>query len=301
MKNDQGKPPWVIEDLLMEQSATLVSAHPHSLKSLSFLYACLEAVITGKVWNNFAAPNIKGTLFVETEDPAWLVEARVRGFAKGLGLESDAPVPGFHYVCVGPFDLVREEGRIEGLVQQHGLSFIVISTLQNLLGGKNWVNQEDMQPIMAMIVRLSRKCPVVLLTHSPWDKKKRRAAGTVTQTANFLTTAHFEKTVNSQTGETFAHVSVDSKAGAFETDFSLKLVTDGQPRDPDSVRRVVFVGKGWAKGLKKDAVVAAIESDPEAPNKEIADRAGVSVRYVERIRKKLKESSVEPATVPSAE
>jgi len=114
MKNDQGKPPWVVEDLLMEQTATLVSAHPHSLKSLSFLYACLEAVITGKVWNNFAAPDIKGTLSVETEDPTWLVEARVRGFAKGLGLGGDAPVPGFHYVCVGPFDLVKEQSRIEG-------------------------------------------------------------------------------------------------------------------------------------------------------------------------------------------
>jgi len=118
-------------------------------------------------------------------------------------------------------------------------------------------------------------------------QEKRRAAGTVTQTANFLTTAHFEKTVNQKTGETFAHVSVDSKAGALETDFSLKLVTDGQPRKPDSVRQVVFAGKGWARGLKKDAVLAAIESDPEAPNKDIADRAGVSVRYVQSIKRQL--------------
>src|SRR5579864_2041046 len=31
MKGSQGKPPWVIEDLLLAQSATLVSAQPHAM------------------------------------------------------------------------------------------------------------------------------------------------------------------------------------------------------------------------------------------------------------------------------
>ncbi len=41
--------PWVIEGLLLEQSATLVSAHPHAMKSLSWLQACLEAIATKRV------------------------------------------------------------------------------------------------------------------------------------------------------------------------------------------------------------------------------------------------------------
>src|SRR5205809_1905524 len=36
------QPPWIIEDILLEQSATLVSAQPKAMKSLSLLYACLE-------------------------------------------------------------------------------------------------------------------------------------------------------------------------------------------------------------------------------------------------------------------
>jgi hypothetical protein len=281
------EPPWVIEDLLMEQSATLVSAHPHSLKSLSLLYACLEAVVKKQVWEYFAAPNVTATLFIETEDPPWLVEARIRGFAKGLGLGNEDTVPGFHYACVGPFDLVKEEDRIHGLVKEHSLSLIVISTLQSLLEGKNWISQEDMQSIMAMIVRLSRRCPTVVLTHSPWDKRQRRAAGTVTQAANFLTTMHLQKTVIPKSGETFAHIVLDSKAGAFETNFSLKLVTENGGRDPGSVRRVVFAGKGWATGLKRDAIEAALEDDPDASAKDIAEQVGVSQRYVEKIKKKL--------------
>ena len=176
MEASSQKPPWVIEDLLMEQSATLVAAQPHSLKSLS-LDACVEAVAKKKVWNQFAAPNVKATLFIETEDPPWLVELRIRGFAKGLGLTDEDTLPGFHYACVGPFDLVSEEDRIRRLVERHGLNFIVISTLQNLLAGKNWISQEDMQPIMAMIVRLSRRRPVILLTTRHGTRRKDAPQG----------------------------------------------------------------------------------------------------------------------------
>ena len=51
----------------------------------------MEAPALHTVWGHFKAPNVTSTLFVETEDPAWLVEARVRGLAKGLGLSSDTP------------------------------------------------------------------------------------------------------------------------------------------------------------------------------------------------------------------
>lgn len=288
MKGASETPPWVIEGLLLEQSATLVSAHPHSMKSLSWLQACLEAVFHGKVWGHFAAPKVKSALFIETEDSTWLVEARIRGLAKGLKIDERDPVPGFHYLCIGPFDLEEEESRLHDLVKEHGLNLIVLSTLQNLLEGKNWSSQQDMAPIMAMMIRLARVSPVVVLTHSPQDKKQKRAAGTITQAANFLTTVHFEKRFDSASGETFVHARVDSKAGAGRSDFTLGLETAGSDSDPGSVRRVIYTGSGLKKGLKKQEVLAALEANPEASTQEIADLVEASPRYVQQLKREMK-------------
>jgi hypothetical protein len=287
-RNAQQEPPWVIKDLLMAESATLVSAHPHSMKSLSMLYLCLEAVVRKQVFNKFAAPRVNNALFIETEDPAWLVEARIRGFARGLEIPETDPVPGFHYCCVGPFDLVGEEGRINRMVEEHSLNLIVISTLQNILDGRNWQQQGEMQPVMAMAVRLARKCPLILLTHSPWDKRQRRAAGTITQAANFLTAIHLEK--KESKGRTLAHVMVDSKAGATETNFSLELLTAGDKGDAESVRSVTYAGAGTAGATKAPEVVAALNENPDASTAEIAQMVGATQRYVQKIKKELQSS-----------
>jgi hypothetical protein len=292
MKSAQEKPPWVIEDLLLAESATLVSAQPHAMKSLSLLSACLEAVTKKRVWGHFAAPNVDSVLFLETEDPAWMVESRIRGLAKGLGIKEADPVTGFHYACVGPFDFLGKENRIEELVHKHKPNFIVLSTLQNLLHGRAYNRQEDMQPVMADMIKLAQLVPLLLVTHSPWDKRQKRAAGTVTQAANFLTAMHYEKKIARKTGETFVHVAVDSKAGALETDFSLKLElqTNGDPRDPGSVRKVAYIGKGWQKGTGKEAILAELEDDLDASAQEIAERTGLSQRYAQTVMKERAEA-----------
>jgi len=255
------------------------------MKSLSLLSGCLEAVAKKTVWGHFAAPNVKSVLFLETEDPAWMVESRIRGLANGLGIGEKDEVPGFHYACVGPFDFLGKENRIEELLQKHAPDFVVLSTLQNLLNGRAYNRQEDMQPVMARMIKLAQSAPLVLVTHSPWDKRQKRAAGTVTQTANFLTALHYEKKIARKTRETFVHVAVDSKAGALETDFSLKLAVDGSPRDPGSVRKVTYIGKGWPKGTGREAILAELEEDPEASPQDIAERTGLSVRYAQTIIK----------------
>ena len=289
MKGINSRPPWVIEDLLLSQSATLVSAQPHAMKSLSLLSASLEAVVKRTVWNHFKAPDVDSVLYLETEDPPWMVEARIRGLAKGLGLSPKDVVPGFQYACVGPFDFLGEQRRISDLIQKYAPKFVVLSTLQNLLQGRDWNRQEDMQPIMAATIRLARQCPLFLVTHSPWDKRQKRAAGTVTQAANFLTALHYEKRINHRSRETFVHVSVDSKAGAFETDFSLKLETSGDQRDPSSIRSLCYAGTGWPKGTGKEAILAEIEDDPDATPSEIAERTGQGLRYVQKIMKENRE------------
>jgi hypothetical protein len=269
----------------MAESTTLVSAQPHAMKSLSWLQACLEAVVNGKVWGHFAAPNVKSTLFIETEDPCWLVEARIRGIAAGLGLGSNEDASGFHYACTGPFDFVGSEKYIRDLITKYSPDFVVISTLQSTLSGRSMKEQSDMAPVMAAVIRLSRLAPLVLITHSPWDRKQRRAAGTVTQAANFLTSMHYQKTVDKKSGATYAQVVVDSKAGALETDFYLKLAATSDARDPSSVRSITYGGKGWPKGIGKDAVLAIIADDPDLAPKEIAEQAGVSPRYVQQLIK----------------
>ncbi|MGC2852375.1 MAG: AAA family ATPase [Candidatus Acidiferrum sp.] len=287
------KPPWVIEGLLPKQSAHLVAAHPHSLKSLSWLQACIEAAAPAHktVWGHFPAPDVKNTLFIETEDPGWMVEERIRGIAKGLGLSSLSDASGFRYIAKGPMALLNEEKNLQALIQQNNTDFFILSTLQNMLGpGRSLKDDEDMQPISAMVLRLAQLCPGVLLTHSPWDKRQKRAAGTVTLAANFLTTSHFEKIQKGRTGETFVHVLLDSKAGATETDFTLRLETDA-----GEVRKVVYVCAGRPKGFARDDVRDAIAADPSASNKEIAERAGVSARYVRRIREEQAEKEAMPS------
>lgn len=289
MRAESKGPPWAIQDLLPEQTVTLVAAQPHAMKSLSWLEGCLEAVVFQTVWGEFKTPDARRTLFIETEDPEWLVEARIRGFAKGLGIPPDEATQGFHYACTGPFDLVREFSNLRELVHNVRPDFAVLSTLQNLLAGRSWIKQEEMQPVFAAMLRLARSyCPIVLITHAPWDKRQRRAAGSVTQVANCVTTLHYEKIVNTRTGDTFAHVLLDSKAGAVHDDFHFKLTTEGDKSDPESVRRIIYEGRGWPKGVAKDAVLAALNDDPGASPKEIAERCGCSTRYVQSIIKGYK-------------
>jgi hypothetical protein len=273
-------PPWVIQDLLLKDSATLVSAHPHSMKSLSLLSACMEAVATKQVWKHFPAPNVQRSLFIETEDPQWIVEDRIRGLARGLGLGRE--LPGFLYSCVQAFDLVEKRDEIFRLLATHKPDFTVLSTLQSLLGGRDWLRQDSMADVNALVVRISRVCPLIVVTHSPWDKKAKRAAGTITQTANYMTAAHYQKTDN------LVHINIDSKAGAQDSNFTLQLETEG-----DEVRGFRYVGKGWVKGHYQDAVKEAIESDTGESNKEIAERIGCTVRHVQKIRKELVEQDEE--------
>jgi hypothetical protein len=283
-QNQTTEPPWRIKGLVVDGSATQVSAHPHGMKSLSWLIAALESVTVHKVWGKFDASRIERVMYIESEDPEWMVAARIRGIAKGLGLDPAKEVPGFHFSCPGPFDFVSEEEGIRELLAKLEPNFVVLSTLQSVLAGRDWLNQKDMQDVNALIVRLSRICPFVVLTHSPWDKRQRRAAGTITQFANFAITMHYDK-VKLGEGGTAIHVVGDSKIGASINNFYLKLLTEGDEDDPASVRGLVYGGEGRPKGAGKEAVLDALADDPDASTEEIAERAGVSPRYVRDIKK----------------
>lgn len=294
-------PPWVIQDLLLSQSATLISAHPHALKSVSLLQACLESVSHQKVWGHFAAPEVRNSLYIEIEDPLPVVELRIRELAKGLGLKDSDKVPGFHFLCVTPFELHNYETYLEMLVAKYELDFMGISTLQAAVGKRNMTQQVDMAPVMAMVVRLARLCPVILLTHAPWDRRNRRAFGTVTQTANFLNTMHFEKIEPKGTGHrTFVNVLLDSKMGVAESNFSLELKTETDG-GKSHLRKLEYIGAGYPKGLQRDAILAAIREDPEASNTEIAQRTGATDRYVRGVRKTMERGKgVVPTPVGSS-
>lgn len=108
---------------------------------------------------------------------------------------------------------------------------------------------------------------------------------------------HYQKITNPKTGDTFVQIVVDSKAGALETDFYLTLKTTGDPRDPGSVRSISYGGKGWPKGTGKAAVKAAIEDDPDATSKEIAERCNVTQRYAQKIMAAEKEKAKKKAPV----
>ena len=188
-------PPWVIEELLPADSGLLCSGQPHAMKSLNWLAAAIESVVRHTVWGKFASPKVNRVLFIETEDPRWLVEKRIHGFAKGLGLKrgDDLEKYGFFFACTGPFTLVECETELLALIDDVKPDWVVLSTMQGLLGGADWSQQKDMGPVDAIMVKLQRRVPLVAITHSPRDTKVRRSAGTITQDANYLTVMHFQK------------------------------------------------------------------------------------------------------------
>lgn len=283
VKASSQRPAEIVHGLVLEQSPTIVSALPHGMKSFSWLQACIEAPARKTVWCQFDAPSVNKTLFIETEDPQWLVEARIRWIAKGLGLKETDSVPGFYYFCPGAFDLVKQLAQVSELLRKYEPDFVVLSTLQNILGGRDWKEPSQMFDVNAAVVQLSRRyCPVVLITHSPWDKKQRRAAGSVTLSANFPTALHYQKNSSREGNETVS-VRLDSKIGR-ERDFYLKMiVAPGRTDDPNSLH-LEYGGAGRPKGAVKGEIDAALEDDPEATSKEIATRFGCSERHVNKVK-----------------
>ena len=240
------QPRWAIRGLVEEKSGLLVSGLPHATKSCYWLCAALECVTTKKVWDKFpVSERVRNVVFVETEDGWPLIKRRLRGFCKGLGIYY--PPAGFHVVRPGPFDLLREgEQRLTEIIREKNADLLILSTLQGLLSGVDWKEQKDMAPINAISVRLQSLCSIVLLTHSP--HKEKRAAGTVTQSANYASLVHFEKRITE--GRTITTVTLDSKEASEDSRFDLELVTQpvkhADGTTATQVRRVVYVEK--AKG-----------------------------------------------------
>ena len=220
-------------------------------------------------------------LFIETEDPRWLIEDRIRGLADGLGLNAhDLEDCGFGLACTGPFNLVHSQIMLSKLIDDFKPDWVVLSTLQGLIQGLDWNEQKDMGAVNAALVRLQRQCPLVVITHSPRGGQ-RRAAGTITQDANYLTLLHFEKQIKN--GQTFINVEGDSKMGS-ELLFDLKLdIVD--LGDRTQVRRVGFEYQALSKRERvAQAIIAHPNSDPAA----IALICECSKRYVYELMEELK-------------
>ena len=189
-----------------------------------------------------------------------------------MGLKNENDILGFYYICPGPFNLVSIEGELDKLFASFKPDFAVLSTLQNLLAGRAMSRSEDMQPVHAVILSLTRKyCPIVLITHSPWDKEIKRAVGSVTQTADYAVTSHYTKNGN------VVSVKLDSKMRGEES-FKLRLETEDK-----EVRRIVYQGDVAVYGEGREKVLREIGIDPTASPKVIAARAGVGERYAREI------------------
>jgi AAA domain-containing protein len=276
-------PPWVFHGLVSKGSGTLVSSQPHGMKSYTWLQAAIEGALGMNIWGHFPVSKCQRTLFLETEDPGWMVEQRVTSIANGLGITSaDAKDAGcFTLGMLGPFDLIKAGEKMQKVLEKYKPDICVLSTLQGLLGGRNWKEQNEMAPINAMMVHISSAyCPVVVITHSPQDKKQKRAAGTITQSANYPNILHYDK-CNVASG-TFARVHLDSKMGMSEK-FRIRLVNS----IPEKIRFV------WSKDTDTEALKHYVSEHPDESTTEIAEQFDVSDRYV----RKLKISS---AVVPQA-
>lgn len=274
-------PPWVVAPLLPKHAGLLCSGQPHAGKSLMWLAAGMESCIKHTVWGKYDASSVRRMLFVETEDPRWLVEDRVRGLAQGFGLDPDEDLSryGFGLACTGPFNLLSSYIQLERLIEEWQADWVVLSTLQGLIAGRDWNEQKEMGDVNAILVRLQRKCPAVVITHSP-KSGLRRAAGTITQEANYLTLMHINKRI--QASVVVLDVEGDSKMGA-ELNFNL-AVTLSQVSDLNSERSQVHtVLHDSSDEVLRYRVLNWHSEHPDDDAETIAVICGCSKRYVYKV------------------
>jgi RecA-family ATPase len=261
---------WAIDGMLLRQAALLCSGQPHAGKSLNWLAAAMGSVIEHKVWGHFDSSSVKRVLFIETEDPKQVLDKRIQQLAKGFGVDPGKLADvGFFYARPGPFDIanVMHQKSLKTMITNCNPDWCVISTLQGLIPGKNWKEQLDMARVNAFVVDLASKCcPIVMITHSPQDKSAKRAAGTITQEANYLTVMHFEKK------GLVTSVTVDSKIGE-SIKFDVTLETDG--------KEVRAVQHSEAVQSRQQAVIELRKANPDATQKQIAELAKCSLRTVQ--------------------
>jgi hypothetical protein len=268
-------PPWKIRGMMADGCGTMISSHPHGMKSYTWLQAMIEASLSIPVWGHFPSERVKRSLFLETEDPEWMVGQRVHRLAKGMGIKvEDCENCDFVMGNLGPFDLVKCRDHMRRLFDRYKPDAAVLSTLQGLLGGRDWKEQSEMQDVNGMLVNLSHEyCPLSVITHSPWDKKQKRSAGTVTQAANYQNLLHYEKFTN------FIKVKLDSKLGE-GSQFRIKVLSTGEDN-------ILF---RWASLDGAAAIADYLAEHLDDPAKQIAEHFGCTERYIRQLRSNLKEN-----------
>lgn len=271
--------PWRIRNLVAQGCGTLISAHPHGMKSFTWLQAAIDAPMGNQVWGHFPVTGVKKTLYIETEDPEWLLRQRIQQLARGMSIKaSDVKDIGcFTLGVTGPFDIVKTGDKLKQAIETYQPDFTVLSTLQGLLGGRSWKEQDEMAAVNALMVDISAHwSPLTVITHSPWDKKSKRAAGTITQTANFQTSCHYQK-YTSREG-TKVSIDVDSKIGADaeESNFKLRLVSD---------LKLDAIKFRYEIAHTRDEIISHIKAHPNEPTADLAAAFDISDRHARRLRK----------------
>jgi len=267
---EQTEPPWRIKGLAAAGCGTQVSSQPHGMKSYSWLQAMIEASLGLPIWSHFEPCGVRNTLFMETEDPQWMVVQRTKMIATGLGIEYGEATDRCQFTMghLGPFDLVQCRDQMKRTLDHYKPDVAVLSTLQGLLGARDWKEQSEMAEVNALLVQLSQEyCPMVVITHSPQDKKQKRAAGTITQAANFQNILHYEKITHG------VKVRLDSKLGDPEQ-FRLKII-NGQPD------RIRFQ---YAMMTDPENLKDYIATHPEESSAQIAEKFDCSKRWINSLK-----------------
>jgi RecA-family ATPase len=269
---------YIIDKLVVENGGTLISGKPHAMKSLSALAGCLEVLVKKTFWG-LRGEKISRVAYLETEDPRGVVEMRVRELSKGLGIDPANAPQGFHLFCTGHLDLGSEMVRRDMFehLREYRPDLIVLSTLQGMLGTRSWNKQEDMAPILSLIVRLCLEvCPVILITHSPQDSTQERAIGTISQAANFIVTGHMTK----RTDGSVTDLRLDSKLGD-KTSFTLKLQTEGKELRGFATQKTSIV---------RADILSLRATNPDLSAEKIAEQLGCTRQYVYKVLGDVEES-----------
>lgn len=274
-------PPWKIRSMMATGCGTQISSHPHGMKSYTWLQAMMEASLSLPVWGHFESMGVKKALFLETEDPEWMVGQRVHRLATGMNIKaSDCENCDFVVGNLGPFDLVACRNSMRNLFDRYKPDVAVLSTLQGLLGNRDWKEQSEMQDVNALLVELAHEyCPLAVITHSPWDRKQKRSAGTITQAANYQNILHYEKFTN------YIKVKLDSKLDE-ASQFRLKVLAEADGG----------LHFSWAIMDGAELIETYIREHPNETPQQIAEHFGCTDRYIRKLRNNSKSYSSDKKT-----
>lgn len=150
---------WVIENLIMEKSLTIIVADAGSKKT----YICItigEAVANGSNFISYTTHRAP-VLYLDEENGSDEMDDRIKQVALGMGCNQEAP---FYHVSYAGLMLDNPANcqTIKALIERTGAKLVIFDSLQDFMTGDE-NSKQDTQPIFTSLKRLANQTGAAIL------------------------------------------------------------------------------------------------------------------------------------------